>query len=145
KRKAATAVNGGAGIGSETGDDGDSLRGQATFDEFATAEIGTRDVGVNGFLPGAKKTMRGQHGGDDGRTSAAVAIAGMEDAGPGNGLADTVFAGFAVAEEHGARADEAEVGDFLHDGNARFQTGVMNGWGEEREEIEDVDDVGSKG
>src|SRR3954462_10167538 len=95
-------------------------------------------------VPGLQQSMARQHAGDDHAGGSTVPVARMLDGRPRDQPPDTVDAWSPVAEERGARADEAVVVDRLDDRHSLVTGGVVAGWRDQWKRVVEMDYVRAK-
>src|SRR6202048_3023033 len=85
--------------------------------------------------------MRRNHRRDSGAGGAAVAVAVVRNAAPGDHLTEAILARLAIAEQQGVDADKPKVVQRLDDGNALGPRGVIGGGRDQRKRIVEMDDL----
>src|SRR3954453_950484 len=82
----------------------DFFRGQTTGDELAAREVGEGDVDIDAARPCAHDAVNGKHASQGASLQPAAAVTRVQNTGPRDGAAQTVFAdqAFPIEQRTGA-------------------------------------------
>ncbi len=117
------------------------FRGISALDEFLPHELRQHDIGIDFVLPRADGTVQRDHRTDRRGRSAALLVAAVNDARPGEELVAAILADAPLTIERAHRAHQAIVSQRLHHRNALRPRRVIDGRAEQRKEVLDMQKV----